>query len=115
VQRSRILVLTIVAIVGAATAAHAGPCTTQISRLEAQIRKAQVTSPPGGAGEPSAPQSVGAQLHHQPTPGSVQRAEHQANADGEAALARARKADAAGDAAACARALAEAKALYGIQ
>ena len=68
-----------------------------------------------GAGEPSAPQSVGAQLHHQPTPGSVQSAERTANADGEAALARARKADAEGNAGACAKALTEARALYGIE
>ena len=72
-------------------------------------------SPPGGAGEPSAPQSVGAQLHHQPTPGSVQSAEHKARADSEAALNRARKADAEGNASACAKALTEARALYGIQ
>jgi hypothetical protein len=38
-----------------------------------------------------------------------------ANADGEAALARARNADAAGDAAACTKALAEARALYGVE
>jgi hypothetical protein len=62
------------AFVGAAAAAHAGPCATQISQVDQQIRML-ATSPPRGAGDPSAPQSVGAQLHHQPTPGSVQRAE----------------------------------------
>jgi hypothetical protein len=115
VNRSRIGMLAAVAFVGAAAAANAGPCTTQISQVERQIRQAQAASPPGGAGEPSAPQSVGAQLHHQPTPGSVQSAEHAANADGEAALARARKADAEGNASACAKALTEARALYGIE
>jgi hypothetical protein len=115
VNRSRIGMLAAVAFVGAAAAANAGPCTTQISQVERQIRQAQAASPPGGAGEPSAPQSVGAQLHHQPTPGSVQNAEHAANADGEAALARARKADAEGNASACAKALTEARALYGIE
>lgn len=114
-ERSRILVFAVVTFVGGGFAAQAGPCTTQILQVEQQIRQAQAASPPGGAGEPSAPQSVGAQLHHQPTPGSVQRAEHEANADGDAALARARKADAAGDASACAKALAEAKALYGVE
>ena len=55
------------------------------------------------------------QLHHQPTPGSVHSAERMANADGEAALARARNADAAGDASACTKALMEAQAIYGIE
>jgi hypothetical protein len=73
-----------------------------------------VAPPPSGAGEPSAPQTLGAQLHHQPTAGTVQNAEHKANADGDAALERARKADAAGDAEGCTAALREAKNLYGI-
>jgi hypothetical protein len=54
-------------------------------------------------------------LHHQPTPGSVQSAERMAIADGDAALERAHKADAAGDGAACTRALTEAKAIYGVE
>jgi hypothetical protein len=107
--------LAAVTFIGAASTAQAGPCTTQISQVEQRIRQAQAASPPGGAGEPSAPQSVGAQLHHQPTPGSVQSAEHKARADSEAALNRARKADAEGNASACAKALTEARALYGIQ
>jgi hypothetical protein len=107
--------LAAVTFIGSASTAQAGPCTTQISQVEQRIRQAQAASPPGGAGEPSAPQSVGAQLHHQPTPGSVQSAEHKARADSEAALNRARKADAEGNASACAKALTEARALYGIQ
>ena len=87
--------------------------TAEIAQLDKNIRQAQATGDPGGAGEPSAPQSVGAQLHHQPTPGSVQSAERRANADGDAALARARQADANGDAAACAKALREARDIYG--
>jgi hypothetical protein len=114
-ERSRILVLATVTIIGGGVAAQAGPCTTQISQVEQRIRAAQVVSPPGGAGDASAPQSVGAQLHHQPTPNSVQSAERMANADGEAALTRARNADAAGNAGACTKALDEAKAIYGIE
>jgi hypothetical protein len=45
----------------------------------------------------------------------VQSAERMAIADGDAALERARKADAAGDTAACTKALAEAKAIYGVE
>jgi len=104
-----------VAFIGSAAAAHAGPCTAQIAQVEQQIRKAQAASPPGGAGEPTGPQSVEAQLHHQPTPQSVESAERKAKADSAAALDRARKADAAGNAAACAKALDEAKMLYGLE
>jgi hypothetical protein len=115
VDRSRIAALAAVAFVGGGVAAQAGPCTSQIAQVERQINRALATAPPGGAGEPSAPQSVDAQLHHQPTPNSVQHAEHSANADGEAALARARRADAEGNAGGCAKALEEAKLLYGIR
>jgi len=114
-DRSRIVTFAAVALIGGSAACNAGPCTTQIAQLEQQIHSEQAASPPGGAGDPSAPQSVGAQLHHQPTPGSVARAEHKAIADGDAAIERARKADAAGGAPACAKALAEAKDIYGVQ
>lgn len=101
-DRSRVVMLAaIMAFVAFGAAAHAGPCATQISQVERQIQTLAAASPPGGAGDPSAPQSVGAQLHHQPTPGSVESAEHEANADGEAALARARKADDEGNASVC--------------
>jgi hypothetical protein len=114
-DRSRVFVLITVGVIGSGVAAQAGPCSKQIAQVEQAIRQAQPRSGPGGGGEPSAPQSIGAQLHHQPTPGSVQSAERMANADGDAALERARKADAAGDAPACTKALAEAKALYGVE
>jgi hypothetical protein len=96
---------------GIATVADAGPCTTQILQVEQQIRRAQAGPVPG----PSAPQSVGAQLHHQPTPGSVESAEDRAQEAAMAALDRARQADAAGDAAGCAKALQDAGELYGLE
>jgi hypothetical protein len=92
-------------------AAHAGPCTTQISNLEQQIRLSAANPTVG----PTAAQTVGAQLHHQPTPSTVEHAETRANADADAALDRARKADAAGDASGCHSALLEARRLYGIE
>jgi hypothetical protein len=110
-----IISTTCAALLAGVGTVYAGPCAKQISQVEQQIRRAQASSPPGGAGAPSAPQSVGAQLHHQPTPGSVQNAEQQAKIDSEAALNRARNADAAGDASACAQALREAKQFYGIE
>lgn len=102
--------LATVCLVGAVTSAEAGPCTSQIIAVEKQVRRAA----PGPANGPTGTQTVGAQLHHQPTPSSVQSAEAKAQADAKAALDRARKADAAGDARACAKALDEAKAVYGL-
>jgi hypothetical protein len=109
-NRSRIVVVAAVALIGAGAAAQAGPCTTQIAQLQRQIGRLEA-SPESG---PSAPQSVGAQLHHQPTPGAVQSAESKANADVIAALERARQADREGNARACGKALEEARRLYGI-
>jgi hypothetical protein len=65
----------------AGDAAHSGICTAQIAQLEEQIR---------GSG-PTAPQSIEAQLHHQPTPCTVQNAESKAIANADAALQRARQ------------------------
>ena len=64
---------------------------------------------------PTGPQGVGAQLHRQPTPGSVAQAERVANTDADDALARAKKADAEGNAAECNAAVRRAQELYGIQ
>jgi len=86
-------------------AAHSGPCTVQIARLERQIQRA-ASSPASG---PTAPLSVGGLLHHQPTPDVVQNAERKANSDAAAALERARQADVDGGAVACAKALDTAK------
>jgi hypothetical protein len=102
--------LIVAVLVAGAVNAQAGPCTAGIAEVERYIQSA----PPGPATGPSAAQSVGAQLHHQPTPGSVEGAEGRARADGAAALQRAREADAAGDAAACKSALQEAKLIYGM-
>jgi hypothetical protein len=92
-------------------AAYAGPCTAQIRNLEQQI-KLSAANPVVG---PSGTQTVGAQLHHQPTPTTVEHAEIKANADADAALDRARKADAAGNASGCHSALIEARRLYGLE
>jgi hypothetical protein len=114
VDRSSIMALAGAALLASAAAAQAGPCTKQIAEVEQQILQLQATPSPSGVGQPSAQQTVGAQLHHQPTPGSVESAQSKASADASAALGRARKADDAGDTAACAAALDEAKRLYGI-
>jgi len=93
-----------------AGAAQAGPCTTQIDQTESQIHLAALNPATG----PTAPQTVDAQLHHQPTPGAIQQGEAKANADGDAALERARKADAQGNIDGCHVALRQARDLYGL-
>jgi hypothetical protein len=93
-----------------ASSAYAGPCTSELAHIEQKIAAASTSVAAG----PSAPQSVGAQLGHQPTPETVQSGEHQAGALGQAIMDRARKADDAGDAQACMQALDELKDLYGI-
>jgi hypothetical protein len=114
VKRPHIVVSAAIMLVAGTAAVQAGPCTAQIAQLQQQVARLQANPAPGGAGEATAPQSLGAQLHHQPTPGSVQSAQHTANTDADAALGRARKADDAGDAAGCSAALDEAKRLYGL-
>jgi uncharacterized iron-regulated membrane protein len=91
--------------------AVSGPCADQIAQLERQV----AATAPGPQTGPSAPQSVGAQLHRQPTPGSVQSAEGVATRDADDALASAKQADAAGNGADCNAALEKARDLYGIR
>jgi hypothetical protein len=102
------------ALLCATDAAWSGPCTAPIAQLARQTNLAASDPAADPEAGPTAPQTVGAQLHHQPTPGEVEHAERVANADADAALDRARKADAAGDADGCNRALEEARHLYGI-
>lgn len=87
--------------------AQAGPCTAEIDRLQAQVDAAiDASAGAGGTGK----ESTGALLHHEPTPGSIARAEESLGGGpaGEralAALGQAREADRLGDAAACEQAL----------
>jgi hypothetical protein len=89
-------------------AAQAGPCSEDIAQFEAAIRQS--------AGNPNAgltaPQSVGAQLNHQPTPASVRQAQKRLQSTFSAAMARAKRLDARGDGAGCSRALSVAKRMY---
>ena len=82
-----------------ASAAQSGPCAEQIAQIERQVANIA----PGPQSGPTGPQGVGAQLHRQPTPGSVAQAERVANTDAE------------GNAAECNAAVRRAQELYGIQ
>jgi hypothetical protein len=89
-------------------AAQAGPCSEDIAQFEAAIRQS--------AGNPyaglTAPQSVGAQLNHQPTPASLKQAQKRLQATFSATMARAKRLDARGDGTGCSRALSAAKRMY---
>lgn len=103
-ERSLIAVAATAAFLSGGANAHAGPCAAQIAQLQ-KIAQSKT---------PTLPQTSGSQLHHQPTVADVENAQDQAKAAATAALDRARKADAQGDAAACTNALAEFKKLYAI-
>src|SRR5262245_26156962 len=107
---------TIVVLAGAVlsfnvASVHAGPCTTAIAQFEQAVRQS-AGNPNAG---PMAPQSIGAQLDRQPTPGSVKRAEERAQASFNATMARAKRLDAQGNRAGCTRALTAAKRMYNLQ
>jgi hypothetical protein len=110
----RLLVLSTAALITSTIAGHAGPCSHEIDSVQALVdAKLDATA---GAGAP-AKESLGALEHRQPTPGSIAAAESRLGEVSplkvevaEAAMARARKADAAEDKGACEQALAEVRA-----
>jgi hypothetical protein len=106
---------TAASIVGAAlglsvASAQAGPCSKAITQFETAVRQS-ANNPNAG---PTAPQSIGAQLDRQPTPGSIKGAEERAQATFDATLARAKRLDAQGNRAGCTRALTAAKRMYNL-
>src|SRR5436189_2199297 len=76
--------------------AQAGPCTADIAQFEIAIR--QSGGNPVGL---TARQSVGAQLGHQPTPGSVRQAEDRLQSKFSAKMARAKQLDEQGNRSGC--------------
>lgn len=92
--------------------AHAASCAVQIDQVQTQLDAALAQH---AKTAPYAVESKSATLDHQPTPGSIARAEDKTGAwpDGDkavAALKQARDAQAAGKSADCFKALHEAKA-----
>jgi hypothetical protein len=88
--------------------AHAGPCSDDIAQFRETVRQS--------AGDPDAglmaPQSVDAQLGHQPTPRSLKRAKDRLHAEFSVRMARAERLDKRCDREGCMRALAAAKRMY---
>jgi hypothetical protein len=113
----RSLVLSAAAFLTSTTSVYAGPCSQEIDRVQARVdAKLEAAARIG----PSAPESSGALLHRQPTPGSIAAAESRLGEMSSATLAavtagmaRAREADRAGDASACEQALADVRRAIG--
>jgi hypothetical protein len=111
----RLTILGAAALALSTLAAHAGPCSGEIDRLQVEVdAKLEATAKSGRA----APESRAARLHHQPTPGSIAAAESKLGEgrqvdEAVAALARARAADRAGDKGGCERSLADVQRLIG--
>jgi hypothetical protein len=92
-------------------AAQAGPCTKQINQLEAAIRHSAMGLDAG----PTAPETIGAKLGHQPTPASVEAAETRAQSRFTSLMAKANALDARSKNAACMRVLSDAKPTLDLQ
>jgi hypothetical protein len=94
-----------------AAPARAGSCGEEITAFETAVRQSN-GKPDAG---PFLRQSVGAQMARQPTLETIKRAEAQAQASFDAAVARAKELDTRGDQAGCAKALGTAKDMYNLQ
>ena len=94
---------------------YAGPCSTEIYRLQTLLdAKIGTTAHAGQA----APEGDAALLHRQPTPGSIAGAESKLGEGGQldhavAALAQAREADAAGNQQGCEQAVTDVRRALG--
>jgi hypothetical protein len=93
------------------SASYAGPCSSEIDRVQAEI---DTTLNSNAATGPSARESSAATTHRQPTPESLAAAESQLGEESpekvqavNTAMAHAREANAAGDERACEQALAD--------
>ena len=105
------LIMIVCAIFGLKVAsAHGSECSDEIARLEALLIQPMVKPAP----RPMIPQSIESQLHHQPTPDSVRRAEESAKSRIAAVLARARNLSAEGNTPECIQSIGEAKIILGI-
>lgn len=106
-----VLALSAAVLVASMLACSAGPCSSDIARMQARLDARLGAAAARG---PSAPESAGALAHRQPTPGSIASAEQRLGEISpekgkiiREAMARARAADQAGNTMACEQALEE--------
>jgi hypothetical protein len=101
-----IVALAVCAAFGLTSAqAWAGPCSSAISQLEGAAHR----SAKHPESDLTLPQSVGAQLGHQPTPESMEQAQKEADSIFAGILAHAKGLDRAGDRAGCMQAVRDAR------
>ena len=105
------------ALAASVSASHAGPCSKEIDSVQAQIDAKLEAKAKAG---PSAREGTAATMNRQPTPASIAAAETKLGDVSpqrvkaiKAAMARARKADIAGNQSACEKALADAQRALG--
>jgi hypothetical protein len=105
------------ALAASISTSYAGPCSPKIARVDQVIDARIHAKASAGA---TAPESTAATLHRQPTPSSTSAAEVKLGLTSteqfkaiKSAMARARKADRAGNGSACEQALADVKRLLG--
>lgn len=91
--------------------AHASPCADQIAQLETALQEAAARH----EAPLTAPESLDAKLHHQPTPASVSQARAAARSRVDGLLAQAMDLDAKGDSAGCMRIVGDAKSIVDVQ
>ena len=113
----RFLVACAAALAASTPASYAGPCSPEIDGVQTEIDARLGAKAAAG---PSARESTAATMHRQPTPGSIAAAETRLGDVSSqkveavaAAMARARKADHAGDQSACDQALADVRRALG--
>jgi hypothetical protein len=88
--------------------AHAGPCTSEITKIENAVNQ------PNSQYVPMARQTVGAQMDRQPTPASIEAAQKRANAHYQEVLSQAKSQDNANNSA-CQETVKDLKDLVGMQ
>jgi hypothetical protein len=105
------LIMIACAVIGLDMAsAHTDDCSDEIAQLEALVDRSMGNP----VAKPMSPQSIDAQLHRQPTPESLRRAEANAQLRLAAVLARAKILSAEGKTPECIQAVGEAKLILGI-
>lgn len=111
------MILSAAALAASMSVSYAGPCSSEIDRVQARIDARLEARAAAG---PESRESTGAMMHHQPTPGSIAAAEERLGdlspekaEAAKQAMARARAADSAGDRSVCEQALAEVQRVVG--
>jgi hypothetical protein len=106
-RASTILIAGVILVLSAASA-DAESCASDIAQFEDVVRYSESS----GALGPTVPQSIDAQLGHQPTAESVMLAKRQAQTELKEKLTTAEKLAAQGNDAECMRALGDAKLMF---